>query len=706
MKKSLFQILPMLKYVGMYVALAIALVACSDNSVQEEGKPEPNPDSTPEYSEEVSKYVPIDWNETEIEMFDLETGEVTLTFFDNIPQMESGLSVIVLETDTSAYIRRIMQSTIEGNTVRLQTREAKMTELFADTELSISFTPSAARVETRTGSMASVDEAGVLHPVKIVELNGDGTYQTLYDAKSPSRIEIGVGDRIVLFKENLPGRIIGSYGNLALSWESFIQEVSLGVDAYFKFTKPIHDVELTENLKVKVSELEKGNFSFDGNVLSEMIMRADMEGDFEYTSEPETLKEFKPVVFKFMTPTGIPVIFTLSSELFFQVSADGKSKNVARVGVAATGGFKLGVEYKGNSKWEPIKDINYSYNVIPLEIEGKSEVNVKASLYPEIKLKLYGFLGPVISPKVYVRDELRFGFFEQFGSVSDDYYAWSEKLFAGVDLSVDLGIEFIDWKIPSISLYDGNLMDKQFYNAPDDIKLVSPVSGSEATIGKEIPVRFNVTRELMTKNFPVAAVAVKFESKEGKVSHDFVMTGPLGNADVLWTPLSKNALLTAKIFDENGEVIAEDSFIPRIEEEEVGSIVGTWERVKTEVQMIYQGQLVYTTSSSPSDYGYRDFWVLREDGTFDGYDTDAVAWPYGTYTFTGGSLNIHYLNDSGSDEIAPVIKLTDSELVLRSVTENSELNKSMTFFYVRVTDQNLIDKIDQETKQNPAKRWK
>ena len=655
-------------YLFVWLVSCTVLFSCSEDEQIESGHTEEPDKEKPEVTGEASKYVPLDWDKTEIEQLDLETGEVMLAFSDDVPQIEDGLSVMVLETDTSAYIRRIMQSTVEGNTVRLQTIEAKMTELFSDTEFSISLAPSEARAETRTGSITSIDGNGVLHPVKIVELNGDGTYQTLYDAKKQSRVDIGVGSQISLFNLDLSGKIIGasSGGHIALSWESFKQQIFLDVDAYFKFTKPIRDVELNEHLKIKVSELEDCHFIFGGNVLSEMIIRADMNGEFAYTPEPLKLGGFNPKVYTFITPVGVPVVFTLSSDLFAQISVDGKSENVARAGVTATGGFDLGVEYEGNSKWSPVTSVNYDYDVIPLEIKGKSELNAKASLYPEMKLKLYDFLGPIISPKVYVRDEFRLGFFDQFGSVSDDYYAWTEKLFAGVDLSIDLGLEFIDWEVSPIPLYNGNLLDKQFYNAPDDIKLVSPASGSGATVGEEIPVRFNVTRELMGISFPAMDVSVKFESEGGKCNYDFVPTGLLGNADVLWTPSSKNAILTAKIFDENGNVIAEASFAPNLEEEESKDLlIGEWELVN------------FREEGSPTTPGwnYGDF-IIRADGTFSTpieYVTPTTGWWYRTDDYQPNSFVIYYEYDGETLGLGFIIlELTETTLRLYSFTEENE----------------------------------
>lgn len=568
-------------YSVLFAAL-LFLAGCGgeETTVPEPGQPEQpvqpdDPNPTPPSEEETSVFVPIDWEQTELRDFDAENGEVTLAFGGSgeMPRFDAGRSVMVIETDTSAHIRRVMQSEADGSTVRLQTVQANMTELFADTEFAVSLTPSAARTRTRTGSVTSIDEAGVLHPVKIVQLNGDGTYRKLYDAKGQSRVDIGAESRIDLYNVNLDGVVIASSddGNMALSWESLKQRFSLKADGYFKFTKPIHEIELTEHLKIKISELEACRFVFGAEVMSELILRADMKGEFSFALEdPIGLAEFKPQIYKFITPSGIPVFFTLTSGLFADFTAEGNTENTARTGVSANGKFDLGFEYTGD--WKPIHEFHYDYNVYPFEISGKAEAELKGWVYPQLQLKVYDFLGPVVAPSVYVRDEIKSGYFDQFGTASQDYYAWSEKLFAGIDLKIDLLLEFIGQEVP-IPLVDKPIAETQFYNAPDAIKLVSPAESEAFTVGETIPVRFNVTRKLLATDLPLHMVPVKFVSEKGKVSQDFAVTGPLGNADVEWTPEAEGATLTAQIFDADGEVLLKEVFAPEVEY----GIIGKWD---------------------------------------------------------------------------------------------------------------------------------
>lgn len=550
----------------MFLLVILLSTGCSkENEPDASDKPVPS-------GEGMSTYVPIDWEQTDIQSFNPETGELSLVFTGgNVPTFEDGYSLLVVETDTSAYIRRVMQSAVSSNIARLQTIGADMTELFSNTEFSFSFTPSASRTETKAGTMASIDANGVLHPVKIVVQAEDGSFQTLYDIKTQTRVEDG--SFIDLFNINMSGVAIGiPNGQVKLSWDSFKQQFQLKTDAYFRFSEAVQEKVIDENLKIKVSELEACRFSFDADVLSEMILRAEAHGEFSIGFDMLKFGKFGPALFYFMTPVGIPVIFTLSAEGMSDLSLKGEIDEVATGGITLTGGLTLGIDYDG-SEWKSFGDANYDYTPHPLELRGEDKLEVEVSVYPKLSFKLYNFLGPYFSPKVYVNDKLASGYL--FGSVGDDYCAWTEELSVGVKPEIGLGVEFFGLE-GSISLPMDPLVEAQLYNAPDAMTLVSPVSGTKVEVGQPVAVRFNVTRKLVGVDLPATGVVVKFVSEGGTVDHELAITGPLGNADVLWTPQEQGASLRAEVYNADGKVILEETFTPDTER----SIVGKWRQLR------------------------------------------------------------------------------------------------------------------------------
>lgn len=625
-------------YAMFLLALLLSAGCSEENEPEGPDKPTPSGDGT-------STYVPIDWEQTDIQSFNPETGELSLAFTDGeIPTFENGYSLLVVETDTSAHIRRVMQSAVSGNTAHLQTIGADMTELLSDTEFTISLTPSAARTETKAGTMASIDANGVLHPVKIVVQAADGSVQTLYDINMQTRAEDG--SFIDLFNISMSGKTIGALTgqNAKLSWDSFKQQFQLKTDAYFRFGEAVQEKVIDKNLKIKVSELEACRFSFDADVLSEMILRAETHGEFSIGLDMLKFGKFGPALFYFMTPAGIPVIFTFSAEMMSDLSLKGEMDKVATGGITLTGGLTLGIDYDG-SEWKPLGDARYDYTPHPLELREENKLEVEVAAYPKISLKLYDFLGPYFSPKAYVNDKLASGYL--FGNVGDDYCAWTEEVSIGVKPEVGLGVEFFGLE-GSMSLPMDPLAEAQLYNAPDGMTLVSPASGTKVEVGQPMEVRFNVTRRLVGVDLPAASVVVKFVSDGGTVDHELAITGPLGNADVQWTPQKEGASLRAEVYNAEGEVILEETFTPDME----NSIIGKWLRNygTLEIDPPHEWRQIENCLELRTDGTYRyEYNPQREIGYIPGYDhetqiryTIGTVYEYaeGTYTYENSVLSL------------------------------------------------------------------
>lgn len=662
-------------YAMFLLALLLSAGCSEENEPEGPDKPTPSGDGT-------STYVPIDWEQTDIQSFNPETGELALAFTDGeIPTFENGYSLLVVETDTSAHIRRVMQSAVSGNTAHLQTIGADMTELFSDTEFTISLTPSAARTETKAGTMASIDANGVLHPVKIVVQAADGSVQTLYDINMQTRAEDG--SFIDLFNISMSGKTIGaSTGqNAKLSWDSFKQQFQLKTDAYFRFGEAVQEKVIDKNLKIKVSELEACRFSFDADVLSEMILRAETHGEFSIGLDMLKFGKFGPALFYFMTPAGIPVIFTLSAEMMSDLSLKGEMDKVATGGITLTGGLTLGIDYDG-SEWKPLGDARYDYTPHPLELRDENKLEVEVAAYPKISLKLYDFLGPYFSPKAYVNDKLASGYL--FGNVGDDYCAWTEKLSVGVKPEIGLGVEFFGLE-GSISLPMDPLVEAQLYNAPDAITLVSPASGTKVEVGQPVAVRFNVTRKLVGVDLPATGVVVKFVSEGGTVDHELAITGPLGNADVQWTPQEQGASLRAEVCNADGKVILEEMFTPGME----NNIIGKWQRNygTLEIDPPHDWKQIENCLEIRADGTYQyEYNPQREIGYIPGYDHETqisyvigTVYEYaeGTYTYENSVLSLeptqHYKHIVGDRfSMSGVFEGHEDDMLDMSDTEEME----------------------------------
>lgn len=560
----------------------------------------------PEQDSPVEGYVAIDWEKTKIASMDLKNGKVILNCSGKTPDFINGRSIIVLKTDTSSHIRRVMEASISSSTATLQTIEADMTELFADTEFSFSFEPSVERTQTKSGTECSIDADGILHPVRIVEIDNNSEYKILYDIHNENiSTKTDAGYMIKFPEVNNSGKIIAesSDGNLSLYWDTYKQNISLNINAYFKFGKAINEKEITKELKVKVSELEEFSFAIKAEARWNLILGALAKGQFEYIKNDIILiKEmFKPRVFYFLTPAGVPVTFTMSSDLLGDFSINGDANMTIKGGVSFGGSLQAGIDYTKATGWKPVGDAKFNYEMHPIQINSFANLNIKASAYPRIKFKLYNLLGPAFSSKPFVKDTVKAGIFNEIGSVDKDYYGWTEKGYAGIDLQTDIMLDFIglnkEVKLPPI------IFEREIYNAPDEIKLKSPDENVNIKLNNEpVEVIFNVTRKILGINVPVHHVSVKFESEKGNVDKTFGLSGLDGNVTTKWTPIEHGAFLTAKVYDDKMNIISETALSPQWP----FTIIGTWKNPGE-----YRNTTFYPDGTFVKIQDDKDYWEIE-----------------------------------------------------------------------------------------------
>lgn len=509
-------------------------------------------------------YVPIDWKETNMESMNLSSGEFTLAFNGNeMPAFRDSFSIIVLQTDTSAYLKRVMSSSVNGNRVTLKTMDAGMNELFRNTEFTLSLSP-----EEKSALTKSSTDKNTIYPTKIVQKNNDGTYIVLYDEQRMTRADLELGYRIPFVSKDLSGETIASSkeGNLTLSWESFIIDLALYAKAHFKFSEPIHEKYLNQHLKVKVSELENCNFSIGAEALLEMIPLMKMEG--KYSLDEQGIPLFPDLLpsFYFVFPTAVPVAITLSGELLADCIFNGKAEIEIKGGVTFEANLNLGIEYNKQTDWQPMNTPpTANFTLHPLEAKGDVEINAKLAAYPKFEMKLYDFIGPTFVPKPYFKDTLKAGFYNQLGSVNDDYYGWTHKMYTGFEFYTGLKLDFLGMFEQEIELPFVEPIEQQIFNAPNKIELVTPTDGTRLQIGKTVSVTFNVSQMWLGESQPNPGVVVKFESENGHIDKNFILTDWEGNATAQWTPQNDKATLKAKVFDSTGEVLKEAIFTPVIE---------------------------------------------------------------------------------------------------------------------------------------------
>lgn len=606
-------------------------------------------------------YVAIDWNHAKIESMNLPTGEFTLAFNgNNKPDFEDGLSIVVLQTDTSAYLKRVMHSSVNGNKVRLQTQDATMEELFRNTEFTLSIGEGA---QTRL----ITSQGNVITPSKIVKVYEDNSYEVVYDEMAMTRsdyVEIDPTLPIPIYyidRSNTSVSAIWEAPNnkpigagVSLTAEKFIQSLTAIYKMHFKFSPAVYEKEITKDFKVNISEIEKFSYtpslSFQSRTVFSFSANAGLNWD---VSEEDILPPAKVFYIFFIGP--VPVFFVQNGLLkgSFEVGIEGKVS--VGCGYELEGDFTVGFEYEKGEGVSPVIENSFIPTIHPFKAQLGSSIYAKASIYPEVNVMLYDLIGPSLAIVPYVEGRL------SSTLLALPYATWSSVLGVGLDLKLGAEPKFLKGVKAE---FTKNLLSGELYRAPKFIELLEPQNGIEAEANQPIPVTFCVTDEWKLpftepKENPVESALVQFKATgNSKVSQEYAWTDERGIVMAEWTPTSSKDTLYAILWDEKRDTLSKAYFAPKIED---FSIVGRW--YDDDIDW-FLPEPVPHPSYEDSDH-YLEFFA---DGTFEhcynpwkkvcGFDlsnyethpeiyncdyASGILWEFrrGTYTFSDSVLTTH-----------------------------------------------------------------
>ena len=520
-------------------------------------------------------YVAIDWNHAKIESMNLPTGEFTLAFNgNNKPDFEDGLSIVVLQTDTSAYLKRVMHSSVNGNKVRLQTQDATMEELFRNTEFTLSIGEgSQTRLITSQGN--------VITPSKIVKIYEDNSYEVVYDETAMTRsdyVEIDPTLPIPIYNMNLSGLSInaiwkdpGDYPkDVTLTAEEFVQSLTATHTMHFKFSPAVYEKMITDNLKVNISEVEEFSYTPSLDFQNQLLFSLSANRNFTWKKEADITKLVTAFYTFLIGP--VPVFFTQDGTVKASLEIGMEGKLSAECGLDLESELAAGIKYEKGKGISPVIDGDFTREIHPFKLHLGSSVYAKASVYPEVGVKLYGFIGPKFSIVPFVES--------RFSSTpyAFTYMNWSNTLGLGLDLKLGGEVEFFDLKGLNIE-FTKNFINEELYRAPKFIELLEPQNGIEAEANQPIPVTFRVTDEWKLpftepKENSVESALVQFKGTgNSKVSQEYAWTDEGGIVMAEWTPTSSKDTLYAILWDEKRDTLSKAYFAPKIED---FSIVGRW----------------------------------------------------------------------------------------------------------------------------------
>ncbi len=579
-----------------------------------EKDPKPSEQSQLEINPE---FVPINWEETSVTSYDDSTGNYQIQFNGSVPDIHPG-SVIAIDRDTVVLYRFVTSANVMGNTMNVTTVEGSLTDIFANTELTLTTLP-----EGKTKAKGII-----LYPVEAYLLDDKGGYQAIeinLQRKDDTRFTENLWTGMLY---NLDGTTLFSGNNWSVTLERMNASIGIDLEMLLNFgARTEHEFvdNLIDRYRSKALKIEA---ALVGKFNTEQMIRFDAQGSFSFTPDYDLWKHnlFPPASIKFMAGP-VPIVLTLRSDLYRQVEASGSGDISAYTGFSDHAEGRVGFEWSQRDGITPKTSFENTFSFTPPTLEGRGQVQAKVWVFPRIKVMLYDRVGPSFDFMPWMSDTVRGGFREQTLGQTNDYCAWSLDHYAGLDLRCGLSRNhiFFGYEVDNVSTDRLTVANRKLYHSPKRVEHLSgrPASGQTQQVSFRVYDQNYLLNQEQPTPFPQV---VKFEAR-GQLSSEYGIAAG-STVSVSWTPVD-NDILYAKLYDINGSVLAQDTIH--------AESTGDW------VDLGLPSGLLWATrnvgASSPEDYGDYFAW---------GETTPKSVYDWSTYIYCNGDLDqlTKYCNDS------------------------------------------------------------
>lgn len=568
--------------------LALSIVGCHEDPVTgDDNKKDPNKDKT--WEEVIDPdgdgiginpaYVPIDWDNDEatIVSHDAEKGDFTLDFGKNeLPEIEEG-SILTLDVDTGIFLRKVVSVTESDGKVMLKTEQARLDEVFYDTEFELvmgNYNPRDTAQQEPDRPWDDPFGAGyqddgpawsnatrmerpskhVFYPKEIRLQDEDGNWYvashkgTRIDADFDKTWEFDCS----LFDKN----------GFSLSFDGSVT-FGFGISLKMNFSTDDSWVELYD--KYDNNELYLRftvNPSF--NAKANLTLKATGKLADEEFKAP-IIPSLKLTKLVFMVG-GIPVEAGLSLGL------QGIGNTTVDFSGSITTGFdfdfsgQIGFEYSQQRGMEFVGKKNVTFNYNPPTLSFSTTTDIKVGIAPNVELALYEVVGPRVRLLPYVDANIGAGALLDL-TTANPAFGWHVD--AGWGLESDCGIkaEVLSKKLFDVNSDPVTLQKKNtFFEAPSGIDIDS--DPDRIDLKKWNKVEFEINDRLRALHTPTfIPVCVRFKaSDDGKVKYEkdsaeeydqlTTFSDAGGKAYVWWYPTKNDQELSAIIYDQFGKILS------------------------------------------------------------------------------------------------------------------------------------------------------
>lgn len=541
MKKVFFYLLA-----SMFAAIMF-ITSCNPNNPDDEQNLDDNENEEEIVEDEIVSpdYVPIDWENASIISSNDSIGDYSINFTGEVPSIVPG-SVITIDQDSIIRYVFVESVEVEGNTLSMKTSQAYLTDIFANTTITLTTDNS------RRGN-------NVFYPIEAFYYDDKGNRCEI-DLNATRDDNFGFTHNIWNFSDTLDGMELLSGDNYKLYMEKLLYNFNIDLVMEMNFGGR-NEIEIMANglerYKSKALSIET---SIVGDFDTEQMIRFDAEGECSFSEGYDIWKHnfFRPIPIKFSV-NGVLVQVTLRSDLFREVELTAKGEMSAYVGFEDHADGKLGFNWAQSGSMTPVKQFSNTFDFTPPTVEGNGSIEAKAWVFPRVSLMLYSVIGPSFDFKPYLSTTLNGGFKEEMLGTDNDFCAWSLDCSTGIDAACGLSLGFMGYETHNFSTDTFNIVDKTLYHSPERIELVPMEQKMRVREGKEVKFKvYDRNHISSTEVLTPLSQFVKFEG-DGEFSEEYGIADE-GEVSVEWTPSSEDDVMYARLYDDGGKVISEAEF--------------------------------------------------------------------------------------------------------------------------------------------------
>jgi hypothetical protein len=408
----------------------------------------------------------------------LSQGIYEFQFNGNTPNYQSG-DVIVGQAN-EGFLRKVVSSSVNGNTYVVQSEQATLTDLFKDAKINFQMNLSDKKsVNTKNG---------VLQETKIN-----------YVANGVSVQESGL-------TYDFSNTII--YQNGTITFKIASGKVTFNPNYVF-------DIDISSSTINRIAfYADNADLNVDCNVNLNVTQKVQL---IDHTEKLADIDK------KYLTWVGlVPVVVVINTKLKAKLTADINAEFNATTGFKNNFKITLGAVYENND-WTGRYGLTPTFTPKPVTMSGTVKLSQNLTITPEVSVKLYGVAGPYCIPEMW----------EQFNAnIASPSLDWDALLKVGINTTVGADITIFSKTLANYS--KTFTIDNEIWKAPAQITKISGDNQSgkaDNTLAQ--PIRIKVTDNI---NNPLKYVVVYFTIAQGggSVNPTSIQTDANGFAETIW----------------------------------------------------------------------------------------------------------------------------------------------------------------------------